>query len=189
MAVLSYPPMPPIYWMTIVCILTMCPKPGISMPRPAVTYGRINKTLGEDPECIPLRTQLECIISLDVKCKRNIQYEGIKQGIKINMNRTGCHVNGVTLRPDDSRAPDPGDKIYQDLLMCSLKGKRSERKYKHCSLFGDPHLRTFDNEFQTCKVEGTWSLIYNRNLSVQVTNDPVVSDGSATATSKVTKKS
>ena len=62
---------------------------------------------------------------------------------------------------------------------------RGERKFKHCGLFGDPHLRTFSDEFQTCKVEGAWPLIDNDYLVVQVTNAIVVHKSSATATSKV----
>lgn len=63
---------------------------------------------------------------------------------------------------------------------------RGERNFKHCGLFGDPHLRTFSNEFQTCKVEGAWPLIDNDYLVVQVTNAIVVHRSSATATSKLT---
>ena len=64
---------------------------------------------------------------------------------------------------------------------------RGERNFKHCGLFGDPHLRTFSNEFQTCKVEGAWPLIDNDYLVVQVTNAIVVHRSSATATSKVSE--
>lgn len=58
--------------------------------------------------------------------------------------------------------------------------------YYFCGLFGDPHLRTFKDSFQTCKVEGAWPLIDNDYLSVQVTNVPVVTGSSATATNKIT---
>ncbi|MBN3311960.1 RGMA protein, partial [Atractosteus spatula] len=58
--------------------------------------------------------------------------------------------------------------------------------YTHCGFFGDPHLRTFSDDFQTCKVEGAWPLIHNKYLSVQVTNTPVLPGSSATATSKLT---
>lgn len=62
----------------------------------------------------------------------------------------------------------------------------SQHNYTHCGFFGDPHLRTFGDEFQTCRVEGAWPLIHNKFLSVQVTNAPVVPRGLATATSKLT---
>jgi hypothetical protein len=60
-----------------------------------------------------------------------------------------------------------------------------QHNYTHCGFFGDPHLRTFGDEFQTCRVEGAWPLIHNKFLSVQVTNSPVVPGSLATATSKV----
>uniref|UniRef100_A0A452VNA0 Repulsive guidance molecule BMP co-receptor a n=1 Tax=Ursus maritimus TaxID=29073 RepID=A0A452VNA0_URSMA len=58
--------------------------------------------------------------------------------------------------------------------------------YTHCGLFGDPHLRTFTDRFQTCKVQGAWPLIDNNYLNVQVTNTPVLPGSAATATSKLT---
>ncbi|KAH0620071.1 hypothetical protein JD844_014645, partial [Phrynosoma platyrhinos] len=58
--------------------------------------------------------------------------------------------------------------------------------YTHCGLFGDPHLRTFSDSFQTCKVQGAWPLIDNNYLNVQVTNTPVLPGSMATATSKLT---
>ena len=149
----------------------------------AAKNGLIQTATNEDSNCIALRTQLECIISLSMKCKRNIQYEGVKQSIIINMKKGGCPANGSTYTYDPTGPSNP--KFIGSNLMCSFRGTKPTRKYRHCSLFGDPHLRTFNNEFQTCKVEGTWTLVYNKNLSVQVTNDPVVFDGSATATSKV----
>lgn len=54
-----------------------------------------------------------------------------------------------------------------------------------CALFGDPHLKTFMNDRQTCVVEGAWPLIENEYFSVQVTNVPLVAGSSATATNTV----
>ena len=39
-----------------------------------------------------------------------------------------------------------------------------------CSLFGDPHVRTFDNSFQTCRCLGAWPMIEHPMFAVQVTN-------------------
>lgn len=56
---------------------------------------------------------------------------------------------------------------------------------RYCGLFGDPHLRTFNDLKQTCVVKGAWPLIDNQFLVVQVTNVPLVEGFDATATSKV----
>lgn len=56
---------------------------------------------------------------------------------------------------------------------------------RYCGLFGDPHLRTFNDIKQTCVVKGAWPLIDNQFLVVQVTNVPLVEGFDATATNKV----
>ena len=65
---------------------------------------------------------------------------------------------------------------------CNYQGPAQVR---HCSFFGDPHLVTFNGQFQTCKVNGAWPLIDNAYLAVSVTNEAVVPGSPATATTKV----
>ena len=60
---------------------------------------------------------------------------------------------------------------------------------RHCGLFGDPHLRTFNEEKQTCVVKGAWPLIRNQFLTVMVSNVELLpgssTSQSVTATNKV----
>ncbi|RUS77835.1 hypothetical protein EGW08_014409 [Elysia chlorotica] len=56
--------------------------------------------------------------------------------------------------------------------MCVYQGPKV---FKHCGLFGDPHLRTFHGEFQTCKVEGATGnhlLLMECQLTVIVKGNP-----------------
>ena len=69
-----------------------------------------------------------------------------------------------------------------DGALCNYQGPAEVR---HCSFFGDPHLVTFNGQFQTCKVNGAWPLIDNAYLAVSVTNEAVVPGSPATATTKV----
>lgn len=39
-----------------------------------------------------------------------------------------------------------------------------------CIIFGDPHLRTLDGHFETCKCQGAWPLIDHPLFAVQITN-------------------
>lgn len=65
---------------------------------------------------------------------------------------------------------------------CQYLGKE---RYRYCGLFGDPHLKTFKNSYQTCRVRGAWPLIDNPYLAVQVTNEQVDEGSPATVTTKV----
>ena len=57
-----------------------------------------------------------------------------------------------------------------------------------CSLYGDPHLRTFKNEFMTCRCLGAWPLVDHPLFAVQVTNtkDDDVRRSQISGVSKVT---
>lgn len=139
----------------------------------------------DNPECIVIRTYVKCIVKQGhrYECKTNLKYQSDKIGNKRKLKELNCSTNGAVYDPTVNVAPMlPVSNPDSDPFMCSYEGTRN---YKHCGLFGDPHLRTFNDEFQTCKVEGAWSLINNKHLTVQVTNDPVVTSGAATATSKV----
>jgi hypothetical protein len=54
-----------------------------------------------------------------------------------------------------------------------------------CSIFGDPHLRTFKNEFESCRTFGAWPMVDHPLFAVQVTNSR--NEGSKHHVSGVTK--
>uniref|UniRef100_UPI00398E9D09 RGM domain family, member D n=1 Tax=Pristiophorus japonicus TaxID=55135 RepID=UPI00398E9D09 len=145
--------------------------------------------------CIALRAYSQCTKKTAKFCRGDLVYHSAVLGISDLMVQHNCSKTGPTapVKPagtERSRLPE----------LCSYEsktnwlrdgGQRRRRqqqppKFAHCGLFGDPHLRTFRDEFQTCKVEGAWPLIDSDYLSVQVTNVPVVQGSSATATSKIT---
>ena len=121
-------------------------------------------------KCVAIRTYSYCIRNMTRGCIGIIRFHTIQKAVENQMNTYNCTIkghifNGTRPPPTSPQEPD---------IVCSYKGKPSHR---HCGLFGDPHLRTFDNDFQTCKVKGAWPLIDNEHLTVQVTNDPVVGNG------------
>ena len=134
--------------------------------------------------CIALRTYRRCIDNM-TRCKGNLNYHTSAQVVQSKMKQFNCSLSG---RVFDGSANPGGDgglngRGHNRPPVCSYNG---EPVHKHCGLFGDPHLRTFNDEFQTCKVQGAWPLLDNEYLTVQVTNDPVgLWEGTATATSKV----
>merc|ERR1712042_303599 len=72
------------------------------------------------------------------------------------------------------------------MIICTYSGNHT---HVHCGLFGDPHLRTISDEFQTCKISGAWPLFNNKYLTVMVTNDHVGvnhEEKSATSMTRIT---
>ncbi|EMP24204.1 Repulsive guidance molecule A [Chelonia mydas] len=130
--------------------------------------------------CIALRAYSVCTRKTAKSCRGDLVYHSAVFRIKELFTQYNCSSDGPT---SSANAPGTPDPLVSEL--CSYESRSGfQKKFAHCGLFGDPHLRTFKDEFQTCKVEGAWPLIDNQYLSVQVTNVPVVLGSSATATSK-----
>ncbi|MBN3303217.1 RGMB protein, partial [Amia calva] len=139
--------------------------------------------------CIALRAYSLCTRRTARSCRGDLVYHSAVFRIKELFSQHNCSSDGPT--SPANKAQGTSHPVVSEL--CDYESRAlasgaagSQKKYAHCGLFGDPHLRTFRDEFQTCKVEGAWPLIDNRFLSVQVTNVPVVQGSSATATSKIT---
>ncbi|NWT06890.1 RGMB protein, partial [Mionectes macconnelli] len=137
--------------------------------------------------CKALRAYSACTYRNSKVCRGNLVYHSAVLGIGDLMAQRNCTKDGPTSSTNAEMTHDP----------CNYNGHTEAREhqggektpaptYLFCGLFGDPHLRTFKDHFQTCKVEGAWPLIDNNYLSVQVTNVPVVPGSSATATNKIT---
>ncbi|KFZ66926.1 RGM domain family member B, partial [Podiceps cristatus] len=137
--------------------------------------------------CKALRAYSACTYHNSKVCRGNLVYHSAVLGISDLMSQRNCSKEGPTSSANPEVTHNP----------CNYSGHREVREhqvgektppptYLFCGLFGDPHLRTFKDHFQTCKVEGAWPLVDNNYLSVQVTNVPVVPGSSATATNKIT---
>ncbi|XP_046889770.1 repulsive guidance molecule A isoform X1 [Hypomesus transpacificus] len=152
----------------------------------------------EEEFCTALRAYNSCVRRTARTCRGDLAYHSAQHGIEDLMSQHNCSKEGPTSQPR-TRTPHPPPPLQPEPdsqersdgpEVChyerSLPKHAAPPNYTHCGFFGDPHLRTFSDDFQTCKVEGAWPLIHNKYLSVQVTNTPVVPGSSATATSKLT---
>ncbi|KGL78042.1 RGM domain family member B, partial [Tinamus guttatus] len=144
--------------------------------------------------CKALRAYSACTYRNSKVCRGNLVYHSAVLGISDLMSQRNCSKDGptsstnpeVTHEPCHYSAPGTGPRLPPTPREQRGGEQLSPPTYVFCGLFGDPHLRTFKDHFQTCKVEGAWPLIDNNYLSVQVTNVPVVPGSSATATNKIT---
>lgn len=141
--------------------------------------------------CAALRTYALCTRRTARTCRGDLAYHSAVHGIEDLMSQHNCSKDGPTSQPRLRTLPPPGDSQERSDSPETCHYEKSFHKhaaapnYTHCGLFGDPHLRTFTDRFQTCKVQGAWPLIDNNYLNVQVTNTPVLPGSAATATSKV----
>ncbi|CAL8324913.1 repulsive guidance molecule A isoform X1 [Gadus morhua] len=153
----------------------------------------------EEEFCTALRAYNGCVRRTARTCRGDLAYHSAQHGIEDLMSQHNCSKEGPTAPPrahtsappPPSKPPAPDSQERSDgPEVChyerSVPRHAPQHNYTHCGFFGDPHLRTFGDEFQTCRVEGAWPLIHNKFLSVQVTNSPVVPGSLATATSKLT---
>ncbi|XP_067827484.1 repulsive guidance molecule A [Heptranchias perlo] len=141
--------------------------------------------------CIALRAYSQCIRKTARACRGDLAYHSAVHGIEDLMSQHNCSKVGPTHPPPRTQPTSLDCMVHSDAPeICnyekSLQQHAPHPNYTHCGLFGDPHLRTFTDDFQTCKVRGAWPLVDNNYLFVQVTNVAVVQGSSATATSKLT---
>ncbi|XP_077188237.1 repulsive guidance molecule A-like isoform X2 [Paroedura picta] len=148
----------------------------------AATSPVTEETLPHTDYCVALRAYSLCTRKTARLCRGDLVYHSAVFRIKELFGQHNCSSDGPT---SSARAPGATQPLVSE--MCNYQARFSfQTRFAHCGLFGDPHLRTFKDEFQTCKVEGAWPLIDNQYLSVQVTNVPVGLGSGATATSKIT---
>ncbi|KYO48754.1 repulsive guidance molecule B isoform X2 [Alligator mississippiensis] len=136
--------------------------------------------------CKALRAYAACTYRNSKVCRGNLVYHSAVLGISDLMSQRNCSKDGPTSSTNPEVTHDPCNYSSRTGAREHRGGEQTPPVYLFCGLFGDPHLRTFKDHFQTCKVEGAWPLIDNNYLSVQVTNVPVVPGSSATATNKIT---
>ncbi|KAM6181737.1 repulsive guidance molecule A [Erethizon dorsatum] len=159
----------------------------------SATSGSHAPATDDAPEfCAALRTYALCTRRTARTCRGDLAYHSAVHGIEDLMSQHNCSKDGPTSQPRLRTLPPAGDSQERSDSPEICHYEKSFHKhtatpnYTHCGLFGDPHLRTFTDRFQTCKVQGAWPLIDNNYLNVQVTNTPVLPGSAATATSKLT---
>ena len=177
----------------------------------SLTIHRPSALDGFDVEyCMALRSYSACTQRTAKACRGNLVFHSAVLGISDLMSQRNCSRDGPTSATSPEETHEPCN-YHSRTQHAHAHGHAHGHGHGHghahghahgqghshsqavpgylfCGLFGDPHLRTFKDSFQTCKVEGAWPLIDNDYLSVQVTNVPVATGSSATATNKVSRR-
>ncbi|KAM6910497.1 hemojuvelin [Xenentodon cancila] len=145
----------------------------------------LSKEGGNAGYCSALRSYAMCTKKMARPCRGDLAYHSAVQGIEDLLIQHRCPRAGPTAQP----RPLPHGTLSGDTCLYERSFfSREERmpEYLHCSIFGDPHIRTFNNDFQTCAVQGAWPLIDNEYLYVQVTSSPARGRTFHTVLTKIT---
>uniref|UniRef100_A0A493SU70 Hemojuvelin BMP co-receptor n=1 Tax=Anas platyrhynchos platyrhynchos TaxID=8840 RepID=A0A493SU70_ANAPP len=140
--------------------------------------------------CNALRSYSHCTRKTARTCRGDLAFHSAVHGIEDLMIQNNCSKEGPT-SPPRPRPPAPNHQGFESLDICDyeksfLYKHGQPPSYQHCAAFGDPHIRTFHDDFHTCRVEGSWPLLDNDYLFVQATSAPVAKGSNATVTSKLT---
>ncbi|XP_050422026.1 repulsive guidance molecule B-like [Adelges cooleyi] len=138
-----------------------------------------------DNPCMDLEESIKCMKELSKKCRGDIGYHSAVTVLNAEFKRK-CSGTDEASRNNNStdHVQSMVPSIYNRPACPVLFNDHQEHRF--CGLFGDPHLRTFDNKYQTCRIHGAWQMIDNPFISVMVTNDAVSNSTTATAPTKLT---
>ncbi|XP_050988397.1 hemojuvelin isoform X1 [Labeo rohita] len=136
--------------------------------------------------CSALRSYALCTQRTARACRGDLAYHSAVQGIEDLLIQHRCPKTGPTAQPQPPPRASPlsGDGCFYEKGFMQREGRAPE--YLHCGVFGDPHIRTFNEEFQTCAVQGAWPLIDNQNLYIQATSTPTRGSSYTTVLTKIT---
>ncbi|XP_022617263.1 hemojuvelin [Seriola dumerili] len=135
--------------------------------------------------CSALRSYAMCTKRMARACRGDLAYHSAVQGIEDLLIQHRCPRAGPTAQPRPlPQGTLSGDACLYERSFLSREGRAPE--YLHCGVFGDPHVRTFNNDFQTCAVQGAWPLIDNEYLFIQATSSPTRGGAYGTVLTKVT---
>ena len=117
-----------------------------------------------EQRCMLRRTFYVCIKNTSRTCWRDLSYRTAKRLLEGEMKKLNCDVNGPVVTISD------GPRLRSNEADTGVCTHAHNGSYALCSLYGDPHLRTFDGSYVTCRSEGAWPLLDNEFVTVQVTN-------------------
>lgn len=134
--------------------------------------------------CSALHSYSTCTKRMARPCRGDLAYHSAVQGIEDLLIQYRCALAGPTAQPRPlPQGRLPGDICLYDRRLAAAEAQQPD--YLHCGVFGDPHIRTFNNDFHTCAVQGAWPLIDNDFLYVQATSSPTRRGLRATMLTKV----
>lgn len=135
----------------------------------------------KDNQCRDLDTYIKCMKSLSKKCRGDIGYHSSITVSNAEFRRKCVGHEDLYRNNSSEQSMIP---FAHNPPACPLLFD-DKKEHRFCGLFGDPHLKTFDGKYQTCRIHGAWQVIDSSFFGIMVTNDAVLNSSTATAPTKV----
>ncbi|GMT02244.1 hypothetical protein PENTCL1PPCAC_24418 [Pristionchus entomophagus] len=153
---------------------------GCSMDACTVAYDRTMEYEGirvgrDERYCELVSSYRACLNETAGTCRGQLNFHSTTYFISLQWRQHDCE---RVLE----RAKAEGRQAHK----CRLPPAVAPSSLRHCTMWGDPHIRTFDARVHSCAEVGARPLIDNRYLLVQVSSGRVRDDSMVTAVSKIT---
>lgn len=142
--------------------------------RPSFHRDQTTFNAEQKKRCSVLRGFSSCVQNASRACRGDLNFHSTKMKIDKEIIEHKCILY-------DGSIPSSSTTAEEDCIF----PKSNISAYRHCVMYGDPHLRNFNGQFQTCRVQGAWPFVDNDFLTVQITSGPI-GVGEGTFISKVT---
>lgn len=159
------------------------------------------------PYCTLLSNYRTCLNRTSRACRGDLKYHSLNTMVLTQIRDRNCAViieirrklgtvtkssvggkiarSNATLDSREDESGGNGGGSSSGRCLFPYQHQKGTGGYRYCSMFGDPHLRTFEGQYETCRTLGAWPLMDNAYFGVQVTNDPVADGVDASGISKV----
>jgi len=142
-----------------------------------------------------------CVQNASRACVGDLNFHSTQRGVERKVAQYNCTVkepgkeggavdggrgpNGVPDGADGDVQEDEEerDEEEENRPKC-IFNESNISSYRHCAMYGDPHLRTLGGQYHTCRILGAWPFIDNDYLTVQITSEPI-GVGEGTSITKV----
>lgn len=112
------------------------------------------------PYCQVITDYIQCLSETNRTCRGNLKYHTLQTLLHRQRKEFSCNLFPESMEPSN----------YIPTACTFPIDTAPHTMQRYCALFGSRHLRTFNGRFETCIRSGTYPLVNNKHLLIQITH-------------------